>query len=368
MSYQFVMGSAGCGKSHWLYSKITKEAAKNLDQRYLVLVPEQFTMQTQRELVLMSKSGGILNIDVLSFERLAFHLMDELAEQKRLILGDTGKNLLLRRLSGELKGELSVLSGNLSRQGYIAELKSLISEFAQYGIGIEHLEQLSDSEKSSLPDGLCRKLSDIRLVYQRFREFLVDRTQKKEEYLTAEETLGVLKELIPHSKRIRGAIFVLDGYTGFTPVQENVVEELLRYAKKVYLSVTIDIHENIYGSRGEYDLFELSRQTIRSVQDMAQFAGVPEEEAVLLEARKKPSRELTFLEERLFRYGNHRRENQKKEERPEKQESSGCRDLRILRMKNPVMELEKTAEEIRCRNTRFPCFWITNGGYCIIRR
>ena len=67
MSLQFVMGPSGSGKSHYLYQKITEESIDNPDKNYIVLVPEQFTMQTQKELVMKSPRKGIMNVDVLSF-------------------------------------------------------------------------------------------------------------------------------------------------------------------------------------------------------------------------------------------------------------------------------------------------------------
>ena len=51
MSLQFIFGNSGSGKSSYLYRNILKEAAEHPEKNYLVLVPEQFTMQTQRELV-----------------------------------------------------------------------------------------------------------------------------------------------------------------------------------------------------------------------------------------------------------------------------------------------------------------------------
>ena len=63
MSLQFIMGNSGAGKSRYAYEKILAEAARHPEKNYLIVVPEQFTMQTQKELVSLHPAGGILNID-----------------------------------------------------------------------------------------------------------------------------------------------------------------------------------------------------------------------------------------------------------------------------------------------------------------
>ena len=71
MSLQFIMGNSGAGKSRYAYQKILAEAMRHPEKTYLIIVPEQFTMQTQKELVSLHPAGGILNVDILSFQRLA---------------------------------------------------------------------------------------------------------------------------------------------------------------------------------------------------------------------------------------------------------------------------------------------------------
>ena len=66
MSLQFYIGNSGSGKSYTLYQQVLKAAGQNSRHQYIVLVPEQFTMQTQKSFVSMSPSHGILNIDILS--------------------------------------------------------------------------------------------------------------------------------------------------------------------------------------------------------------------------------------------------------------------------------------------------------------
>ena len=60
MSLQFIMGNSGAGKSRYAYEKILAEAARHPEKNYLIVVPEQFTMQTQKELVSLHPAGGIL--------------------------------------------------------------------------------------------------------------------------------------------------------------------------------------------------------------------------------------------------------------------------------------------------------------------
>lgn len=69
MSLQLIAGNSGSGKSHYIYEKIIRESVEHPERNYLMIVPEQFTMQTEKELVSLHPRKGILNIDVLSFNR-----------------------------------------------------------------------------------------------------------------------------------------------------------------------------------------------------------------------------------------------------------------------------------------------------------
>ena len=117
MSLQFIMGPSGAGKSHYLYNWVTRESLAHPEKNYIVLVPEQFTMQTQKDLVLASPRKGILNIEVLSFHRLAQRVFEETGDNTRVILNDVGKNFVIRKLAGDSEEELKVLSKQLKRWG-----------------------------------------------------------------------------------------------------------------------------------------------------------------------------------------------------------------------------------------------------------
>lgn len=159
MSLQFILGNSGCGKSEYIYKQIVEEASLNQKKDYLVIVPEQFTMQTQKKLVELSENGAIMNVDVLSFKRLAYRIFDELGVKSTDILEETGKNLVLRKIAQEYEEKLTVLRPNINRIGYISELKSLLSELVQYNVSPEQLKGLI--EKEQLAPQLEAKLRDV---------------------------------------------------------------------------------------------------------------------------------------------------------------------------------------------------------------
>jgi ATP-dependent helicase/nuclease subunit B len=74
MALQIITGGSGSGKSKYVCDRVLSESNENPKKNYFVIVPDQFTMQTQMDFVTASPRGGIMNIDILSFSRLAHRI------------------------------------------------------------------------------------------------------------------------------------------------------------------------------------------------------------------------------------------------------------------------------------------------------
>lgn len=330
MALQFIFGGSGSGKSHYLYERITREAGENPALTYIVLVPEQFTMQTQRELVERNVRKGIMNIDVLSFGRLAHRVFEETGKGDAAVLDDEGKNLVLRKIAAAAEPELSVLKGNMKRLGYISEVKSVLSEFDQYDIGIEELEQVMESVGRDA--SLYYKLKDMKRIYEGFQEYLKDR------YITKEELLDVLCGAVPESLLLRKSIVVLDGFTGFTPVQNRLLAELMKVCLEVVITVTIDGSEDPYMDSHPYQMFGLSKHMVSALTGIAEECRVEQKKPVWMKGRPyyrfRECGPLAFLEEHLFRYG--------------KKQYKGVQEaVRIYTARYPREEVAAAASEVR---------------------
>ena len=330
MSLQFILGNSGFGKTTYIYEKIIKESMENPKERYYCIVPEQFTLQTQRDFVTMHPRKGIFNIDVLSFQRLAYHVLEEVGENQRMILEETGKNMVLRKLAKENEEQLTVLGRNIGKLGYISELKSLISEFTQYQVTPELLEKMiANASDRGL---LAGKLKDVQVLCRAFLEYMGD------EYMTSDQVLQVLNEVLDRSEKLKNSTVVLDGFTALNPVQLKLIQGLCRTAKKVYMTVTFDGKEEPYSVLKKTELFYLSKKMIQSVTAAAKEAGVLVEPSVLLDEtihhRFENNPELLFLEQHLFRGG--------KAVYPEKPQN-----IRIKEFQTSMEEITGTAVKIR---------------------
>lgn len=308
MGLQFYFGPSGSGKSRQLQDDILKWAEKEPDRNFLFLVPDQFTMQTQMDLVNASANGGIMNIDVLSFGRLAHRIFEETGYGTKPVLDDTGKSLVLRKVASSLKEELPVIGRNLSRIGYIHEVKSAISEFKQYGLTPGQIGELADFAKGR--GALHYKLKDLQVIYQGFTQYIQDR------FITTEETLELLTQAVAESGIIRNSVIVFDGFTGFTPVQYRLIQQLLKLTERVMISVTIDVGEDPFTLRGEQELFYLSKKTTTDLCRLAKEAGISRTDDIFMRNTPLPrfgdNQELAHLEKALFRYPLQPRDKQEK--------------------------------------------------------
>ena len=299
MSLQFILGGSGSGKSEYVQNLAIKIALEDRSNNVLMVVPDQFTMQTQWQMALRHPDGGIINIDVLSFSRLPRRVFEEVGQPKRMLLDDTGKCLLIKRGATKVKDKLHVLSKGMDNAGWSGEVKSVLSEFMQYNVKPDDLDRVIGDCSSDL---LKRKLEDLKLLYEVFLK------ECEEKYITREEILDLFIERLPLSKKIEKSIVIFDGFTGFTPIQIKAVVAILKKAKDVIITLPFDndLSENPFGfsdEENDFCLFDLTKRNIRDLLIACQDEGIEVLKEVRLteDYRHKDNPELAHIEKYLFR-------------------------------------------------------------------
>ena len=181
MALQFILGDVGSGKTWQMSRLLLQEAEAHPEQQIFVVTPEQFTNETQRAIVAMSERKGVMNIDVLSFMRLSYRLFEESGKQMGLVLEDTGKNMVLRRVMRQIRDELTYFGKHADKLGFTEEIKSFLTELGQYRVSAASLMELAGEANTRV---LGAKLKDAAKILDAFNAF------KQNRYITAEEILG----------------------------------------------------------------------------------------------------------------------------------------------------------------------------------
>ena len=349
MSLQFVLGPSGAGKSHYIYEKIIKESMENPGTNYILLVPEQYSLALQRKMVKLHPYSGTLNIDVIGFNRLAYRVFDELNVKTAKVLEDFGKSMLIRRVAGEVRDKLRVYKNCLNKNGFIDEVKSLMSEFYQYDFSSDKLSSLIKTMEASGDESvLLDKLRDMEAIMIAFQDKLAS------EYIVSEQLTELLSQYAAKSQLIKNSVIVMDGFTGFTPIQLKLIRTLIACAIKVYSVHTIDSDayaRTFKGNLSEHDLFYLTDKTLCSLKSLAEELHVPVESDIRIclsgddknvdsnYANKNSMRwcedkkDLIHLERNIFRY-------------PYKVYQGTVENIRINSYQTPRLQLKGVCETI----------------------
>ena len=332
MALHWVFGGSGYGKSHYVYNEIIRQSESNPSGKFIVIVPEQFTMQTQKDMVMLSKAKGIMNIDVLSFVRLAYRVLEGTTTLSKPLLEDEGKSMVIRRILKEHSSEWKTFGNNISRLGFIEEVKSIVTEFIQYRMDEDKFRCMRDGAKGKYI--LEAKIDDLRLVYRYYKEYMEER------YISSEELLTLLAYNVSEADVIKESVMCIDGFTGFTPVQYELLRELMKVCKDIYITVTISKNADPFGATRIDELFHMSKTYIAKCMKIARETSVEVAEPVWTGHGDIPWRfdknpEMAKLEAGILRDGYHEAYNGKNE------------NIRVYKAANPYEEAEYCLWTIR---------------------
>ena len=323
MALQFILGSSRSGKTNFIYEQMIKDSMEHEDEEFFFIVPDQSTLNAQRQLVERHPRHGTFNIDVVGFFRLTYRVFEELSYIPKDLLEDEGKSMVIRKIMEQHKDELKVFGSSMKKQGFIDELKSFFAEVYQYDVSMDDLRKITDAMKE---EGLRSKMDDILLVMDQFEDYI------KERYLISEQLLDVLAQKIDQSKKLKDATFYLDGFTGFTPIQRKVLEKLLKIGKNVYVGLTLD-GRYVRSQYREYELFAMSKKEKYELIKLAQEAGTPVMPDIICWPDERDSKELRHLEQNIERY-------------PYETYQEAPQDIKIRCFMNPRQESRAVANEI----------------------
>jgi len=230
VGFRFVFGRAGTGKSTLCLEEIRNELRLNpWGAPLILLVPEQATYQMELALANTPDLGGSLRAQILSFRRLGWRVLSETGGGQKVLIGKIGKRMLLRQILLKHRLHLKAFARSATRPGMADLLAQAIGEFKTYRIIPEDLRNVKNT--NSL---LFDKLQDLALIYEQFQGALGQR------FRDPDDELLVLAEKIPQASLFKGAKVWVDGFTGFTPQELEVLKIIMSSAEELVITSPLD--------------------------------------------------------------------------------------------------------------------------------
>ena len=225
--------------------------------RTLLLVPDQFSLQAERDAFFYLGKNSLMDLRVVDFSTLGYKVMQQTGGRVPDLIDKYGRHMLLARVTAELESELGIYKGLNRKNSFIDMLNTVISEMKRYDVSPEDLEDvLGKLEESSY---LSYKLGDILKVYRAYQAQIEGR------YLDSEDYISFYGERILEAPMIHESEIWIYGFDTFTPKNMQVIERLILSARNVNIVMTYEAGK---------EQFELTGHVMGQLRQLAERSGI----------------------------------------------------------------------------------------------
>ena len=315
MGLKIVYGRAGTGKSEFIFNDIRNKI--NGNEKIYIITPEQFSYTAEKKLLEAVKSDAVINAEVLTFERMAYRVMNEIGGVTKTNLSESGKSMLIYSILDNEKNNLKFL-GKSDKN--IEVISNSITELKKHNISLENLQEVTEKIDDVY---LKTKLQDISLLYEKYKY----KIQKN--YIDENDILTILAEQLPKTNMFNNTLIYIDEFAGFTPQEYEIIKYLLKTAKEITITMCVD--SIIESTEPETDVFYANKITVSkllNLQDDEQIIPI-----YLDKQYRFKSKELEHLEKNLYAI-------------PYKKYEKEIKNLHLFLALNQYSEIENTAKEI----------------------
>lgn len=265
MGIRFIFGRAGTGKTTYCLNQIKKKLDNGKDNKLILLVPEQYTFDTEKKFLDTVTEKGLLRAEVISFKRMANVVFETCGGRSNIRMNESGKNMLIYKILKESIKEFKYFNRVAKQQGFAGIISEMLTEFKKYNISKEMLELKEGDIKD---ENLKNKIDDLKLIYSKFNDFIEDK------FIDSDDDLTLLARKLLNCNIYDGAEIWIDEFTSFTPQQLEVIRILAKKAETINITLCSDSLE-IDKDKDYTDVFDVIKNTESSIIKIMKESNIP---------------------------------------------------------------------------------------------
>ena len=284
MELNAYIGRAGTGKSKAIIEEIKEKMKQDpLGDPIVLIAPTQNTFQLEQAFVNDKTLNGSLRTEVLHFERLGYRVFQEVGGLMEQQLSKAGTEMMIYDIIQQHQSELRLYQSQVKYYGFSEKLYEQIQDFKKYAVSPQQLEMYI--AENNLQTRTKHKLQDIALVYKH----LEDRING--EYVSTEDSLQRFIEMMDQSEWLKRAEIYIDGFHNFSTLEYQIIQSLVKYAKKVTIVLTTD------GDRDLFSLFRKPSESLTHIEEIANNLNIQLHSRQFLDVQRFIHNDLKHLEQ-----------------------------------------------------------------------
>ncbi len=282
-----ITGRTGSGKTLYI-RQLVADIAQNESERAVLIVPEQFSFETERAMLSILGNEKINNVEILTFSRFAERLLSAYGKISKKT-ADNGTRAVLMSLAIEtLQDKIQVFNRYRKSPKLISDLLSFYGEMRKCCISNEQLFDLSTKVKKQT---FSKKLNELSLIFNCYESLLSQGFQDDCTYP------DLLYDLLGEVDYFKNKTVFLDAFTEFDKQKCKILERIIASAQETYVTFSCDIKKN----NDRYELFYNAQNEIKKLKAIANRQGVKIAPVkVLLPKKEYKAEPLNVLEEQIF--------------------------------------------------------------------
>lgn len=284
MELNAYIGRAGTGKSKAIIEEIKEKMKQDpLGDPIVLIAPTQNTFQLEQAFVNDKTLNGSLRTEVLHFERLSYRVFQEVGGLMEQQLSKAGTEMMIYDIIQQHQSELRLYQSQVKYYGFSEKLYEQIQDFKKYAVSPQQLETYI--AENNLQTRTKHKLQDIALVYKH----LEDRING--EYVSTEDSLQRFIEMMDQSEWLKRAEIYIDGFHNFSTLEYQIIQSLVKYAKKVTIVLTTD------GDRDLFSLFRKPSESLTHIEEITNNLNIQLHSRQFLDVQRFIHNDLKHLEQ-----------------------------------------------------------------------
>lgn len=203
---------------------------EHIKGRTLLLVPDQFSLQAERDAFFYLDKTGLMDLAVVDFSALGHKILKEAGGPVPPLIDKYGRHMLLTRILEESDDALKIYKGVRGKNSFVERVNMLISEMKRSEVSVDMLREVSESlEDSSF---LKYKLKDIVTLFSLYEEAIAGK------YLDSEDYITFYGDKMLDSSLVAASDVWVYGFDTFTPKNMLVLERILKTARSLNIVMT----------------------------------------------------------------------------------------------------------------------------------